>query len=561
MKSSRGPDSDQPEYIRQDPVHLIDSVLGITPDQLVPNVEKWNPRSLTGKESLEELAQQQLVIDERRLENHSDELKDFQRLRELARSSDSVLKTMQGSLSHFQTDLDSLASDMEALQNRSVLITKRLDTRTKAEEKLSPLVEAFVIPPELVRDIAEGDINARWRASLNYIVRRREELKVLKDQKDFSAVRDSESQVELIIRKAIERIRDYMVYRIRNFRAAGANAQVIQRDLLVNQQLFAFLHAENEPLSEGLRQAYVNTMKWYYHSYFERYLKSLEKLNLNKVDKTVLLGTDDSSRKGLFSRTTTQPGVSMQEYLNLGPRVNIISSDDTSVIVSPVAEKSTALFWMETGFRSLNIALLDNASIEYHFMSTFFKFQNNEQLTQTFNDVFEPTFQLGHAYTKFILTDSFDAYGMLICIRLCRKLEFELQHRKVPIMENYLNLQMINLWPRFQATIDAHCENLRRASTRSSSYSTATSSALVPHQVTQQYASFVSAILSLCQEEYSQKEPVANSLSRLRSDFESFLTKMSSVLSDSSSNRERFLYNNYFLVSTILSVSEGLNKY
>lgn len=554
MKTSRGIENDRSEYNRNDPVLLIDSVLGITPDQLQPNVEKWNNQSFKGTETLEKLAAQHISIDRNRLDDYENELIGLQELREQTKLSDSLLESMESNLQHFQKDLDSLASEMEALQSRSILISKRLQIRKEAESKLSPLVEALVIPPEIVRNIAEGEINARWRASLNYIVRRREELKVLKDQKDFSAVKESESEIDLIIKKAMERIRDYMVYRIRNIRSAGSNAQIIQRDLLTNQRLFAFLQSENKSLAKGLCQAYVNTMKWYYHSYFGRYLKSLEKLNLNKVDKSILLGTEDSSRKGLFTRSAAQNGVTMQEYLNLGARINVITSDDTSVIVSSVAEKGTGVFWMEMGFRSLNIALLDNTCVEYQFLSSFFNFENNEQLTQTFNSIFDPTFQLGHAYTKFLLTDSFDAYGMLICIRICHKLEFELQHRKVPIMEDYLNLQMINLWPRFQAVIDSHCESLRRASTRSSSYST-TTSALVPHQVTQQYASFVSSILSLCQEDDSQKEPVANSLSRLRSDFESFLTKMSSVLSDSSSNRERFLYTNYFLVSTILSVS------
>jgi hypothetical protein len=43
------------------------------------------------------------------------------------------------------------------------------------------------------------------------------------------------------------------------------------------------------------------------------------------------------------------------------------------------------------------------------------------------------------------------------------------------------------------------------------------------------------------------------SLGRVRSDFEAFLTKWSASISDGK-RRERFLYNNYSLVSTVLSV-------
>ena len=43
------------------------------------------------------------------------------------------------------------------------------------------------------------------------------------------------------------------------------------------------------------------------------------------------------------------------------------------------------------------------------------------------------------------------------------------------------------------------------------------------------------------------------SLGRVRSDFEAFLTKWSTSIGDGR-KRERFLYNNYSLVSTVLSV-------
>lgn len=160
----------------------------------------------------------------------------------------------------------------------------------------------------------------------------------------------------------------------------------------------------------------------------------------------------------------------------------------------------------------------------------------------------------------------------MICIRICRKLEFELQHRRVPVVESYLNLQLINLWPRFQLVMDAHCDSLRRSTSRASIHTfggqdsgsgsagkASSTAALVPHQITQIFSSFVAGILSLCEDD-SESEPVANSLVRLRNEFESLLTKISASFGTNktggSSKREKFLYNNYFLVSTILSVSE-----
>ena len=45
-----------------------------------------------------------------------------------------------------------------------------------------------------------------------------------------------------------------------------------------------------------------------------------------------------------------------------------------------------------------------------------------------------------------------------------------------------------------------------------------------------------------------------NSLGRVRSDFEAFLTKWSASIGDGR-KRERFLYNNYNLVSAVLAVN------
>lgn len=137
----------------------------------------------------------------------------------------------------------------------------------------------------------------------------------------------------------------------------------------------------------------------------------------------------------------------------------------------------------------------------------------------------------------------------------------------MPVLESYLNLQLINLWPRFQLVMDAHCDSLRRSTAKASVHAfggqddgagkSSSSAALVPHQITQSFSSFVAGILSLCEED-SESEPVANSLLRLRNEFESLLTKISASFGSSKaaggSKREKFLFNNYFLVSTILSV-------
>ena len=117
------------------------------------------------------------------------------------------------------------------------------------------------------------------------------------------------------------------------------------------------------------------------------------------------------------------------------------------------------------------------------------------------------------------------------------------------------------LWPRFQLLMDQHAESLRRFGVPTGGRRVDES--LAPHGITQRFAGLLQGVLTLSEEERDD-EPLVNryflrvfsndSLGRVRSDFEAFLTKWSASIGDGN-KRERFLFNNYMLISTVLSVS------
>lgn len=59
---------------------------------------------------------------------------------------------------------------------------------------------------------------------------------------------------------------------------------------------------------------------------------------------------------------------------------------------------------MEIGFRSFNLALIDNAAVEYQFLTDFFQLKNGEEATKSFNKIFDRTFQHGQVLFILILT-------------------------------------------------------------------------------------------------------------------------------------------------------------
>jgi hypothetical protein len=352
------------------------------------------------------------------------------------------------------------------------------------------------------------------------------------------------------------------VAQIKALRSPNINAQVIQQVFFLKyKDLFAFLARHQRKLAEEIGQAYINTMRWYYLNHFTRYEAALKQIKLHVVDKNDVIGQQDDPHT---RRTSKGPASMSHDAFSIGRRTDAIKTSSSSALSSYLAEEDKQTHYLELPFRSFNLALIDNASFEYSFLSSFFApiHQNFHAISRTFETVFAPTFSHAQVLTKSLVETSMDALGILLCVRLNQHFAFTLQRRKVPAMEGYMNATNMLLWPRFQKVMDSHCESLRRATAAlpgrpaaSALLGNPNAQSTAPHQMTQRFASFLHGILSLSSEA-GDDEPVANSLGRLRSDYEAFITKLSKGVGDQR-KRERFLFNNYSLVGTILEGAQG----
>ena len=105
----------------------------------------------------------------------------------------------------------------------------------------------------------------------------------------------------LTLLKAVERIRDFFVSRIKGLRSPNINAQIIQQQSFLSyKDLYTFLARHHSQLAEEIAQAYINTMRWYYLNNFTRYRQALEKISLYTVDKQDALGADQTSQKSII---------------------------------------------------------------------------------------------------------------------------------------------------------------------------------------------------------------------------------------------------------------------
>lgn len=360
----------------------------------------------------------------------------------------------------------------------------------------------------------------------------------------------------------MERIRDFLVAQIKALRSPNINAQIIQQqNFLKFKELYSFLHRHHSVLAEEICLAYMNTMRWYYANQFSRYEKSLAKIKLHHIDKSDVLGHEDTSRKTTVLSASKVAGPPHDAF-NLGRRVEFLKTGNQAAISSYLAEEDQSTHYLEVPFRNFNLAVIDNASAEYTFLATFFSPSLSfATIGRHFNYIFEPTFTLGQNLTKSLVGETYDGLGLLLCVRLNQHLAFELQRRLIPAVDGYVNGTAMLLWPRLQSVMDTHCDSVRALTSalpsRPATASAARNASAAPHLVTQRFGQLLHSFLTLSAEA-SDDEPVVTSLRRLRSEVEAFLTRQAQAsLGADGRKRDRFLYNNYSLVLTIISDVSG----
>jgi hypothetical protein len=301
-------------------------------------------------------------------------------------------------------------------------------------------------------------------------------------------------------------------------------------------------------------------MRWYYLNQFSRYERALAKIRLHVLDRNDVIGHSDASRKTSVLTSAKSIGPH-QDAFNIGRRGDALRTSNRVALPSYLAEEEQGTHHAEMPFRNFNLALVENAAAEYTFLAGFFAPPYPlSTISRHFGYIFDPTFSLGHDLTKTLTGNSFDGLGLLLCVRLTQQLAFELQRRKVPAMDGYINATSMLLWPRLQVIMDRQCESIRQWTeslpTSGGTKSEQSKHTIAPHVLTQRFGQFLHGILSLSAEA-GDDEPIITSLHRLRSDVEQFLVRHSKAFGSDSRKADRFLYNNYSLILTIISDMGG----
>ncbi|EPY53782.1 GARP complex subunit Vps52 [Schizosaccharomyces cryophilus OY26] len=463
-----------------------------------------------------------------------------------------VLQKVVGSLEKFQVNLDAATADIDKVSQWSSEIQVRLSNMKKVESALGAEIDTHLLPPTLIKTICTGDMeHPSWSTALEQLeIYLGDEGNATNNEKlTLLSHKGSEEQEELcqkLCYKAIERIRNYIVVTIKLFRHGLVDVASIRKHRFIGKKnYYTFLSKHNPLLSLELRKAYINTMNWYYYYHFYHYSLLLSRVNILKGE----LIRPEEDRKGFFMLGKGSSQIQSSRMFSLDLRSQ--NFDINSVLMaSTVNHIESSPQFLERIYFSWELVFTEHASAEYFFLLEYFELSTEDQKT-TFHSIFDGSLQLSQQFITDLISTSIDSIAILKCIRFTQELILQSQKNLVPVIEPHYTSMIILLWPRLQAIMDLHSESLQKSPLPSKSDDLAST----PHPLTQRVSELLYSLATLSANSL-EAEPLTHSVSRLSHDFVALLNKFCEGMSDER-KRNRFLSNNFTLISTVLSGAHG----
>lgn len=385
-----------PEHTRQDTPdsqnHLLKSYLSTSQEPTLALIRARKTQD--GFDSWSRLSTEDLVELRARFDNYKRGLS----------SQMAQLAPIESMLYDFGDELGRLSGSLKLLQQQLTQLSSNLVLQKTTTEHLNPIILDLMVPPATVKSIISSPVAPEWVENIRVLNEKRALVEsVASGQSELAslygsskAFLDLQHELELLTAKSVERIRDFVISKIKLLRSpvASASSQTVQRDLLQVKEAFFFLRQHHPELANELQLAYIFTMRWYYRTRFAKYLYAIEKLNTHHIDLTTVLGgsssaaddkTDIFGLRNWVGKNTLQPRsiataprMTMNEYLlSIDKRIQILDERNDAekaarAIPSQIAETTPFVYWIEFVYHQWCIALVDNIVVEYLFMVDFF---------------------------------------------------------------------------------------------------------------------------------------------------------------------------------------------
>ncbi|KAI1902344.1 hypothetical protein AGOR_G00043800 [Albula goreensis] len=488
-------------------------------------------------------------IEQASIKDYIKESQNIASLHNQITACDSILERMEEMLSGFQSDLSSISSEIQTLQQQSVSMSVRLKNRQAVRSHLSQLVDELVVPGAMISVILESPVTEQefleQLHELNNKINFAKELSF----RETLACSDIQDIVDRLKIKAVTKIREFILQKIYSFRKPMTNYQIPQNTLLKYRFFYQFLLANERQVAKEIRDEYVDTMSKIYYSYFKSYSGRLLKVQYEEVaDKDDLMGVEDTAKKDILSqRFFSKPSLkSRNTIFTLGQRGAVLSPAELEgpILVPHTAQRGDCRYPYETLFRSQHYALLDNGCREFLFLSDFFMVAGNSAL-DLFNCIMGKTLSMFLKSMSTYVSDCYDSIAIFLCIHIILRFRAITAKRNIPALDKYWEAVLELLWPRFEMILELNIQSIRNTDPQKLGLLDTR-----PHYITRRYAEFSSAIVSINQT--FPNERTNTLLGQLQVEVENFVLKMAAEF-PSRKDQLIFLINNYDMMLNVLT--------
>ncbi|KAF4574958.1 hypothetical protein EYR36_006312 [Pleurotus pulmonarius] len=418
---------------------------------------------------------------------------DFIDLHDQVQTSVQLLDSLESFLSTFQKDLSVVAGQISELQDRSKDIGNRLKSRKRIEKPLSHLISDIVVPPPLATLILDTDVGEPWISAIQDFEKK---LETIKARSRVKAARDLMEVVEGLRIVAATKLRAFFLALFQPIRSSvTTNMQVMQTSVLLKYRpLLPFLQRQAPNVFQEVQRSYIGAARTYYETGFRRYIRSLTSINTRVIEKPELITTSEKE-------TITDVDMARLEYSKV---------DGPSIALAYMADDKNHKEPAEAMFRSLMLVLMDNATAEYTFITSFFaneplptladpetpllsptallspngsiSFDNRSiaasehELRRTLGNskaeqagfdalwkqVFDPVLEYTQTFVRAILEPPPPVVPLLVMIRLTEAVLNEIQNRSCPPLESFIFSIRLQMWPVFQKLMTENIDSLKK---------------------------------------------------------------------------------------------------
>ena len=454
---------------------------------------------------------------------------------------DSILSSMENTLTTFSNSLRGVSDDIRQLQHKSEELSNQLKSRSETQGKLIDFIDSVIVSPDLVSVISdEEDCGSdKYLAAIDQLTRKIRAHAVL--PQDLPAVADSAPELQKLKSRAIVRVRDFLIAKINTLKQPRTNMQIIQRNVLVKLKgLLHFLRdIDNGIHYREMVEFYASTLSKLYLNQFKTYVHTLSKLQLEATaTKTDLLGTLEgqalppggavdlvNNMLKLSTGGTSSMSIKGNVFSLSGGRDRVIKEDlESEAITVVVTEAPVLKNYPEALLRSHQKLLADAASSEHLFLLEFFLLDPAAP-SYVFDAVLGKTTTW---FTEYIIgthvKESFDPVGLMLSVRIIEFLQDLMANkRKIIVLDTYFENLLSQMRQRLRYTIDQNTDSLKRIEVKKLNIA----SPVTPFYITRRYAEFSASILFIKSEMINEDSLITSEIDLMVSAFDQFLSQLS----------------------------------